>query len=53
LFCKWLGSTDADFEALVQIEDVLESRFGEAGSIDGLDFGSGEMNIFIHTHQSS
>ena len=53
LVLQWLGSTEADFEALVEIEDVLESRFGEAGSIDGHDFGSGEMNIFIQTDQPS
>jgi hypothetical protein len=53
LVLQWLGSTEADFEAVVEIEDVLESRFGEAGSIDGHDFGSGEMNIFIQTDQPS
>jgi hypothetical protein len=53
LVLQWLGSTQADFEAVVEIEHVLESRFGEAGSIDGHDFGSGEMNIFIQTDQPS
>ena len=53
LVLQWLGSTEADFEALVEIKDVLESRFGEAGSIAGHDFGSGEMNIFIQTDQPS
>lgn len=51
LVLQWLGSTEADFEALVEMEDALESRFGDAGTVDGHDFGSGEMNIFIETDQ--
>jgi len=50
LVLQWLGSTEDDFEVLVEMEDALESRFGEAGTVDGHDFGSGEMNIFIETN---
>jgi hypothetical protein len=53
LVLQWHGSTEADFEALVHMEDLLESRFGGAGSLDGHDFGSGEMNIFIETEEPS
>ena len=48
-----LGSIEADFEALVETENILETRFGEAGSTDRHDFGSGEMNVFIQTDQPS
>jgi hypothetical protein len=52
LVLQWSGSTKADFEQLVQMEDALESRLSDAGFVDGHDFGSGEMNIFIETEQS-
>lgn len=39
LVLQLLGSTQVDFEALVEMEDALESRFGEAGAVDGHDFG--------------
>jgi hypothetical protein len=51
LVLQWPGSAEADFEALIEMEDALESNFGDAGSVDGHDFGSGEMNIFIGTDQ--
>jgi hypothetical protein len=31
------------------LEDQLESRLGHHSSVDGHDFGSGEMNIFVET----
>jgi hypothetical protein len=51
LVLQWRGTTGADFEALIDVEDALESRLGESGTVDGHDFGSGEMNIFIETEQ--
>jgi hypothetical protein len=33
------------------MEDLLESRIGKVGTVDGHDFGSGELNIFIDTDQ--
>lgn len=53
LVLQWSGSTEVDFGALLEMEDVLEARFGEAGTVDGHDFGSGEMNLFIETDQPS
>jgi len=44
-FAPW---SDRDFEALVRLEDELESVV-RAGEIDGHDAGSNEANIFIHT----
>jgi len=43
------ASSDIDFDSLVLIEDKLSESMGEKHIVDGHDFGSGEMNIFIHT----
>lgn len=51
LVLQWTGSTKSDFEALLEMEATLGSRIGEAGFVDGRDFGSGEMNMFIETDQ--
>ena len=53
LVLQWLGSSEADFEALVEMEDELERSLREYVSVDGHDFGSDEMNIFIETDQPS
>ena len=39
-----------DFDKLVELEELLEDRLGDTHILDGHDFGSGEMNIFIHTN---
>jgi hypothetical protein len=36
-------------DGLLQLEDELINLFGNQHQVDGHDFGSGEMNIFIHT----
>ena len=51
LVLQWPGSTEADFEVLIKMEDELERSLGSGTSVDGHDFGSGEMNIFIETDQ--
>jgi len=38
-----------DFDNLCELEDEGISRIGSFGIVDGHDFGSGEMNIFILT----
>jgi hypothetical protein len=50
LVLQWPGSSDADLDELMKLEDELERSLREA-SVDGHDFGSGEMNIFIETEQ--
>ena len=47
LVLQWPGSSEADFEELVKMEDELERSLSESAIVDGHDFGSGEMNIFI------
>lgn len=40
---------DFDFDALIELETKLTFELGSEHDVDGHDFGSGEMNIFIHT----
>jgi hypothetical protein len=49
LVLQWPGDSEADFEALISIEEQVETALGRYASVDGHDFGSGEMNIFIET----
>lgn len=51
LVLQWAGSSEPDFEELVKMEDELERSLSSCASVDGHDFGSGEMNIFIDTDQ--
>lgn len=38
-----------DFDSLIELEDIIEDALGNLHEVDGHDFGSGEMNIFIFT----
>jgi len=38
-----------DFHRLIELEDRLIETIGDGHVVDGHDFGSGEMNIFILT----
>jgi hypothetical protein len=49
LVLQWPSSSGADFDDLVAMEDQLKSAPRPYGSVDGHDFGSGEMNIFVET----
>ncbi len=50
LVLQWPATSDADFDALISMEDLLQSDLLDAyGVVDGHDFGAGEMNIFIET----
>ncbi len=49
LVLQWPGDSEADFEALISMEEQVETVLGRYASVDGHDFGSGEMNIFIET----
>ena len=42
------ATSGEDFDELIAIEDAMEITFaGLPHEVDGHDFGSGEMNIFI------
>jgi len=49
LVLQWPGSSESDYSALIDMEDQLEGGLAAHGSLDGHDFGSGEMNIFVET----
>jgi hypothetical protein len=49
LVLQWPASSEADYEALIAMESQLESALANHGVVDGHDFGSGEMNIFVET----
>lgn len=53
LVLQWPGSSEAEFDELIEIEDELEKALADSATVDGHDFGSGEMNIFIETDQPS
>ncbi len=50
LVLQFQASDSEDFERLGEIEETLIENLGEEHIVDGHDFGSGEMNIFIHTN---
>ena len=39
-----------DFDELIDVEGRLILVLGSSHIVDGHDFGSGEMNIFVHTN---
>lgn len=50
LVLQWPATSEADFDALISMEDLLEAYLADAhGFVDGHDFGAGQMNIFVHT----
>lgn len=51
LVLKCPADSEADFEALISMEEQLGAAIGRYASVDGHDFGSGEMNIFIATER--
>ena len=51
LVIQFPGKSKDDFERLIEIEDVLEEQLTTDAEVDGHDFGSGQMNIFILTNE--
>jgi len=49
LVLQWPTVSEADYHRLISLEDMIEDGLGDSGILDGHDFGSGEMNVFIHT----
>lgn len=50
LVLQFQASGPEDFGRLGEIEERLIENLGKEHLVDGHDFGSGEMNIFIHTN---
>jgi hypothetical protein len=51
LVIQFSGKSMDDFDHLIEIEDTLEENLTGDCEVDGHDFGSGEMNIFILTEE--
>lgn len=49
LVLQWLGDSEADFDALIAMEDRLGAALRNRATVDGHDFGAAEMNIFLET----
>lgn len=49
LVLQFPGETEDDFDKLIEIEDELDVKLKGLAEVDGHDFGSSEMNIFILT----
>ena len=50
LVLQFDGASIEDFDELLKIELDLGLALSDEHIVDGHDFGSGEMNIFIHTN---
>jgi len=48
LVLQWPASSITDYDALIALEDALIAHLPD-DQVDGHDFGSGGMNIFIFT----
>ena len=49
LVLQFSVSDTTDFDELIDLEGRLILVLGGSHIVDGHDFGSGEMNIFVHT----
>ncbi len=47
---QWPAHSLSDFDEMVAVEDLLIAKLTEQSKVDGHDFGTGEMNIFIHAN---
>jgi hypothetical protein len=50
LVLQWTGSSIEDYDAMIEIEELLIEGLPDESEIDGHDAGAGEVNIFIHTN---
>lgn len=51
LVLQFDASNIEDFDRGIEIEDKITNVLGNSHDVDGHDFGSGEMNIFILTNE--
>ena len=40
---------ESDFDLLLKVESEIETKLGRKHDVDGHDWGSGSMSIFVHT----
>jgi hypothetical protein len=51
LVLQWPYYSKTDYDRLISLEETIRDGLGDIGIVDGHDYGSGEMNIFIHTNE--
>lgn len=51
LVLQFPGDSEEDFNLLIEMEEKLENSLGTTSEVDGHDFGSDEMNIFIYSNE--
>jgi len=49
LVLQWPASSVNDYDAVIEIEDLLVENLPEPSEVDGHDAGSSEVNIFVLT----
>jgi hypothetical protein len=49
LVLQWPASSIKDYDAMIEVENVLIEKLTQHHEVDGHDAGSGEVNIFVHT----
>jgi hypothetical protein len=50
LVLQWPVKSLDDYQTLIEIENVLEEKLSDNAEIDGHDYSTTQMNIFIHTN---
>jgi hypothetical protein len=50
LVIQFQATSPDDFDDLMVLEDALRKEIGNSSLVDGHDFGSGELNIFVLTN---
>ncbi len=49
LVIQWPAFSMKDYDAMIEVEDVLIEKLSETNEVDGHDAGAEEVNIFIRT----
>src|ERR1700730_18667756 len=50
LVFQWPASSVEDYDAMINVEEVLIEKLSDENEVDGHDAGSGEVNIFVLTN---
>jgi len=50
LVLQWPAASLKDYDAIIEIENVLIEHLSQEHELDGHDAGSGQMNIFVHSN---
>jgi hypothetical protein len=50
LVLQWRAASIEDYDAIIELEDLLSTKVSGESTVDGHDAGQGEMNIFILTN---